>query len=216
MKLFSEEALSALAAGEAVVSGAVRIGTAPNLIRFWGGYGVMVIDGEAYLGVGDRGLVAASEGALGGADVGAEVTLSRVDPDVMAQVDLKALRGQPVVLYRLVFNSTGARLLHAAVYLRGRIDRAQVTEKVGDASVITLGVEGAARGLGRRSERMRTDADQRLIKPDDGGFRHIAYAGDKAIYFGGQKPQRAGSALGGVSAGAAAFINVATRGAIKL
>lgn len=204
MKLFSEDALAALASGDAIVSGAIRIGVAPNLIRFWGGYGAWVIDGEAYQGVGDRGLVSASEGALGGADVGAEVTLSGVDPDVMAAVDLRALRGQPVVLYRLVFNGTGARLLHAAVYLRGRIDRAPVTERVGETSVITLGIEGASRGLGRRSERMRTDADQRLISATDGGFRHIAYAGEKAIYFGGQKPQRAGSAFAG---GAPTFVN---------
>lgn len=216
MKLLSAEALAALASGDNIVAGAVRIGVEPNVLRFWGGHGVFVIDGEAYLGVGDRGLVNASAGALGGAEAGAEVTLSGVDPDVAAGLNLKSLRGAPVVLHRLIFNGTGARLLHAAVYLRGRIDRAPVTETPGGTSTITLGIEGAARGLGRRSERMRTDADQRQILATDGGFRRIAYAAEKSIYFGGQPPARAGQAFGGVGAAAAVFVNMVTRGAIKL
>jgi len=47
---------------------------------------------------------------------------------------------------------------------------------------------------------MRTDADQRLVNATDGGMRHISYAGQKMLYWGGKVPARAGSALGGSSA----------------
>ena len=56
---------------------------------------------------------------------------------------------------------------------------------------------GLAKGLGRKGGRMRTDADQRLIDPDDGFFKNVAYAGAKTLYWGGQRPATAGSALGG-------------------
>jgi hypothetical protein len=62
-------------------------------------------------------------------------------------------------------------------------------------------VESAARGLGRRGARMRTDADQRLVNPNGGFFRHIAFAGQKNLYLGGPKPETAGVALGGSGGG---------------
>lgn len=216
MKSFSAEALAAIASGDVLTSGAVQLGREPNQIRLWGGHGVLAFNGVAYLGIGKRGLVNASGGSLGGSEQGAELTLSNVDPDVIGQVNLKLLRGQPAVLWRLIFNGTGARLLHAEIFLRGRIDRAPKEEMPGGEAIIRVGIEGPARGLGRRGERMRTDADQRMIDPTANGFAAVAYAGEKAINWGGKPPQRAGAAFGGVSPAQAAAINLFTRGAIDL
>lgn len=197
MKSFSTEALAALVSGDNMVSGAVQIGAEPNALRFWGGFGTLAFDGMAFIGVGDRGLVSASAGALGGQEAGAELRLSGVDPDVVAGLDVRSLRGKPAVLWRLIFNGAGSTLLHAGVFLRGRIDRAPIEETPGGSSTIVIGIEGAARGLGRRSERMRTDADQRLISATDSAFKRIAYAGEKAIYWGGKPPARSGAAFNG-------------------
>lgn len=216
MKTFSAEALAAIASGDMMTSGAVQLGREPNQLRLWGGYGVLAFGGVAFQGTGKRGLVSASGGSLGGAEQGAELTLSNVDPDVVGQLKLKLLRGQPAILWRLIFNGTGARLLHAEVFLRGRIDRAPKEETPGGQAVIRVGIEGPARGLGRRSERMRSDADQRMLDPTANGFGAIAYAGDKAINWGGKPPQRAGGAFGGATAGQSAAINFLTRGAIDL
>ena len=196
MKTFSVQAAAAIASGDVLTSGAVWFGGS-TAVGFWGGFGNIVIDGRPYVGIGDRGLVQASGGTLGGAEQGAELTLSGVDADVAAALEVENLRGVPGVIYRLIFNGAGSVLLHAAVYLRGRVDRAPVEETPGGMAKITISVEGAARGLGRRSERMRSHNDQQLIKPGDGGLSRIAYAGDKDIYWGGQPPQRAGGAMGG-------------------
>lgn len=195
MKTFSAEATAALASGDVLTSGAVRLGL-PEPVRFWGGYGPLVIDGEVFGGIGDRGLVEASGGSLGGTAQGAQLTLSGVDPDVVSQIDLQALRGVSVVLWRLLFNGAGSRLLHPAVFLRGRVDRVSTEETPGGTAAIIVDVEGAARGLGRRSERMRTDADQRLILPEDTGLKRVSYAGGKSIYWGGKPPERAGGIAG--------------------
>lgn len=210
MKTFSTEALAAIGSGDVLTSGAVQLGRAPNQVRLWGGYGVLAFDGNAFQGIGKRGLVNASGGSLGGSEQGAELTLSNVDPAVLGGLNLKLLRGQPALLWRLIFNGTGARLLHAEIFLRGRIDRAPVEETPGGDAIVRIAVEGPARGLGRRSERMRTDADQRMIDPTANGFSAVAYAGEKAINWGGKPPQRSGSAFGGYSPGQLTAINFLT------
>ena len=46
---------------------------------------------------------------------------------------------------------------------------------------------------------MRSDADQRLIDASDGFFKNVSFAGEKTLYWGGRKPTRAGTAVGGSS-----------------
>lgn len=194
-KTFSIEARAALASGDVITSGAVRFGLAESAC-FWGGHGPQTINGEAYLGLGDRGLISVSSGTLGGQEQGADLTLSGVDPDVLARLDVRALRGVSVVIWRLIFNGSGRTLLQASVYLRGRVDAAPTEDTPGGASILRLGIEGAARGLGRRSERMRSDADQRLISASDGAMKRVSYAGQKTIYAGGRAPQTAAQLFG--------------------
>lgn len=196
MKSVSAEAIGAMKSGDVIVAGAVRLAT-PDPVRVWGGHGFQVLAGEVYQPLGDRGLVKISAGAVGGAAQGATLELSGVDPDIWSQIDLDELRNVPVVIWRLIFNGSGRTLLHAAVFLRGSVDAAPLEETPGGTSVFRLTVEGPARGLGRRSERMRTDADQRLINPTDGSFRRVSYAKDKLVTWGGKPPVRAGAALGG-------------------
>lgn len=201
MRAYSEDALAALRAGDALVTGAVWFAIPGDPVGFWGGFGNLSIDTYDFVGLGDRGIVKTSSGTLGGAEEVVLLELSGVDPDVAAELDLMSLRGVPVIIWRLLFNGAGSQLLQASVHRRGRVDSAPIEETPTGTSIIKIGVEGAARGLGRRSERMRSDADQRLISATDSGFRRVGFAGEKTIYWGGKPPERAGSAMGGTSAG---------------
>lgn len=196
MRIYSEAAQAALEEGTALAIGAVRLELTTGPWRVWGGFGPLVLDGETYIGIGDRGLVSVAGGQLGGAEQGATLSLSGVDPDAIALVDTLAVRGAPAVLWELLFDQSGANLLDAHVALRGRCDRMPIEDEVGGGSTITLMIEGAVRGLGKRSGRRRTDADQRLIDGDDGGFKAVSYAGEVTLNWGGKPPVRAGSALG--------------------
>lgn len=196
MKNFSAEALAALRSGEAIVSGAVWFGGAES-VGFWGGFGPIGFDGYTFTGVGSEAMIEVTGGALGGQEQGASLTLSNVDPDVVANIELDSLRGVPVIIWRLVFNATGSQLLQASIYLRGRVDTADSNETPAGRAAITLGIETAARGLGRSLGRMRSDADQRLISATDGGLRRVTYAGSKELYFGGRPPQTIAQANGG-------------------
>lgn len=196
MKTYSPEALAALEAGTAIVSGAVEIDLVPPF-RVWGGHGPLTIDGVVFQGVGDRGIASTSGGSLGTAEQGVELSLSGVDPDVLALVDYASVRGAAVVLWELVFDGSGANLLAAQVDHRGRIDRMPREDIPGGASLLKVLIEGAVRGLGRRGARMRTDADQRLYLGTDGGFSRVAYAGQKQLQLGGAKPAPARVVVGG-------------------
>jgi hypothetical protein len=199
VKIYSPEAEAALLAGTASSCGALAILCDPP-VRVWGGYGRIEIDGEQYDGIGDAGLVSSSGGALGGGEQSVTLELSGVEPHVMATFDAAMLRRAPCILYRLIFDGSGTQMLHAEVFTRGSLDQCPVEDTPGGTSTIRAIVETAARGLGRRGGRMRTDADQRLIKAADGGLKAIAYAGQKNLYWGGKRPATAASALGGSAA----------------
>jgi len=166
-------------------------------IRVWGGYGPITIDGQVYLGIGDRGLAQQSAGAIGGVAQGLVLTLSGIEPQLLELLDGDEIKSAAVVLRRLIFASDGKTLLDAHVFDRGRIDTVETDETIGQTATIRASVESAARGLGRAGARQRSDSDQRLINSSDGYFKQAAYAGEKMLYWGGRRPSRSGGAVGG-------------------
>ena len=187
MKVFSAPAQAAIEDGTAIVGGAVEIACDPP-VRVWNGYGPLTLDGHEFTGVGDRGLVRTTNAKIGGAAQAIGLSLSGVDPDVLPLLEADELKGAPTSLRRLIFDGSGRQLLDSHVFSRGRVDTISTDETIGGEAAITAAIEGAARGLGRRGGRMRSDADQRLVDPTDGGMRHVSYAGSKQLYWGGQRP----------------------------
>lgn len=196
MKTLSPAALAALEAGNAIVSGAVEIACTPP-VRVWGGYHPITFDGRTFDPIGDRGLAQVMGGALGDAAQNITLTLSGIDPETLALLDASEIKSAPAVLWRLIFDQTGNTLLDVDVWARGQLDTLPTEEEIGGTAAIIAQLETAAKGLGRRGSRMRSDADQRLIDPSDGFFKNVSYAGEKTLYWGGRRPARAGSALPG-------------------
>lgn len=165
-------------------------------VRIWGGYGNLDIDGDTYLGIGDRGLVQQTANAVGGSAQGLKLTLSSIEPNLLPLLDGDALKGADVTVRRLIFGSDGkAPPLDASVFDRGRVDAVLTTETIGGSATVEIDIESAARGLGHSGARQRSDSDQRLINSNDGYFRNAAYAAEKKLYWGGRKASRAGAVL---------------------
>lgn len=200
MKTIAPAALTALDNGTAIVVGAVEIMCDPP-IRIWGGNGPITLAGNVFDPVGDRGLVKVMGGALGGAATGVTLSLSGIDPDIIEIDDSDEVAGAPTALWRLIFAGDGITLLDAQIWQRGRLDQLTREDEIGGTATFTAQLETAARGLGRSGARIRSDADQRLIKANDGFFKHTSYAGEKTLYWGGRKPQNASSALGATVVG---------------
>lgn len=194
MKSFSDDALAEIVAGTAIVAGAAEVLCDPP-VRAWAGYEPRTIAGQSYTPVGDHGLAQVSGSALGGAEQNITLSLSGIDPALLPLLDASELRDAPTTLHRLIFKGDGRTMLDAQVFTRGRIDQVPVSNTIGGTATIAATVETAARGLGRQGGRMRTDADQRLIDPTDGYDKNVSYAGQKTLYWGGQRPSTASSAL---------------------
>lgn len=199
MKIFSPAAMAEIRKGTAIVSGAVEI-LCRDPIRLWGGYGRLPIEGETYEPIADRALAQVSGQALGGAAQNVNLTLSGIEPEALELLDAEEVKRAPATLRRLIFSGDGKRMLDQHVFTRGRLDPLTVRDVIGGAASIATSIESAARGLGRRGGRMRTDADQRLIKSDDGFFKNVSFAAGKVLYWGGQKPATAAQATGAIPA----------------
>lgn len=197
MKTWNPAALAAWASGEALETIAVHI-SGPIEWRVWAGTGALPLGGPVFTGVGDQvGASVAFTGAKGAAEQGLTLSLGGLDPKVLDMVPLTPWKRAPAVIYRLVFSGAGTVLLDWKAHHRGRIDDLWREDTPGGVSSILAVVEGAARGLGRSRGRMRTDSDQRLIDPNDGGFRHVTYAGEKKLQLGGNPPTSARGGGGG-------------------
>lgn len=202
MKTLSASALAALDDGTAIVCGAVEVLCAPA-VRAWSGWSLLTFDGRTFDPVGDRGLVQVAGGALGGSAQGITLSLSGIDAETLALLNAGSLQGASTTLWRLIFAGDGLTLLDFHVWGRGRFDQLVREEEIGGTAALSAQLETAARGLGRRGGRMRSDADQRLVKANDGFFRNVSFAGQKTLYWGGRVPANAGAALGGGSGGGA-------------
>jgi hypothetical protein len=198
MKIAPEAAQAAIEAGTATSSGAVYIACDPP-VALWGGYGDLVLgegeDAVTYTGIGDRGLVTVSSGAVGGAEQDVNLELDGIEPQALGLFDASLLRRAPVVVQRLIFDASGTVLLMAYPFTRGRLGPISKVETPKGAAVIRASVEGASRGLGKSGGRMRSDADQRLNDPDDAGLSVVSFANQKTLYLGGKPPATAGQAL---------------------
>lgn len=205
MRVYSDAALAAMASGKAIVNGALAIYCDPPVFVWGGPKGVVLsLDGEDYLGVDDREIGQVTGGAVGGSAQNITLTLSGIDPDLLALLDADEVQQAPAKVYRLLYDGTGRTLLDARIYKRGRLDDISVLETIGGAATVGVTIESAARGLGRSGKRMRSDADQRLIDPIDGFLKHVSYAATKTIYFGGKK-----ATVGATSTGLARAVEVA-------
>lgn len=196
MKVIDPDALDALDEGTGIVVGAVEIASDP-VLRVWGGHAPITFDGRTFEPVGDRALVEVAGGALGDAAQSITLSLSGIDAETLELLDAAEVAGAAAVLWRLIFDGSGTQLLGFNVWGRGKLDTLVTEEDIGGTAAITVKLETPARGLGRRGGRMRSDADQRLIDPDDGFFKNTAFAAEKTLYWGGPRPARAGTALGG-------------------
>lgn len=200
MKSITPAGLGALSDGTGIVFGAVEISSTPP-IRVWGGLKPVTFDGRTFQPVGDKSLVQVAGGALGNAAQSITLSLSGIDGETLALLDASEVSGAGVILWRLIYDKSGTQLLDFTVWARGRLDTLPTEDEIGGTATITARLETPARGLGRRGSRLRSDADQRLLDANDGFFKNVAYAAEKELYWGGPKPQRAGSVVNGGNSG---------------
>lgn len=206
MKDFTTAAMAEIVKASAILAGAVEI-LAGDPVRVWSGHGLLPLDGNTYDPLGNREIGIATGAAIGGVAQNLTLSLSGLEPDLLELLDAASVRSAPVAVWTLIFDGSGETMLDSFVHKRGRVDRVIVRETSGGTATISVEVEGPGRGLGRKTGRMRSDADQRLIDATDGGMRNVTFAAEKTLYWAGRRPARAGAALGGSGRGYGDYVN---------
>ena len=152
-----------------------------GVTHIWSGVGTVTFNGNTYAGVGSLGSIG---DIAEGTDVkaqGTSITLSGIDPALMADSLNDIQLGAPCTIWMATF-SGGAITAAYQLYV-GTVDRPVMP--IGPTSMqITLALENKLLNLQRPNMRRYTSADQRIYYTDDIGFHWVEPLSDMALRWG--------------------------------
>lgn len=190
--------LSVIAAGGYASTYTLLFDLPTGIKGFWGGSGLLTIDGIDYVGAGS---LIQMEALAAGTDLSASpvsVTLRAVPeqgltPDVLATIDDEDYKGRPAAIGVVFFARNDGTLKLMLPRWRGYIDTVTHDWDVGANNVLTGSLEPRSLDHSRRGFRVRGDADQRLIDPDDTFYLHAATVASEQVTYGRASPTTAGA-----------------------
>jgi hypothetical protein len=149
-------------------------------IHCWSGVGNLVYGGNTYIGVGDLGRI---DAITEGSDVeayGTSVTLSGIDPVLLAECLTDIQLGAPATIYFALIDGNGSILGTPYPLFVGTVD--QPTMQIGTKTVsISLALENKLANLLRANQRRYTNADQQIYYPGDTGLSMVEELNDQAL-----------------------------------
>lgn len=189
MRSFDSDTLDLLDSGRIVTRALMEFQFGTGTYGFWDGVGTMVYAGLTYVGAGS--LISIDDldyvSDLSSAAITFRLTAvpnSDLTPDVLASIESETYHGRPVILRRAYIHPDTRALVSVERIWRGYLDQVSHSYTIGGEAVLEMSCESRARDNTRRGYRTYSDADQRRIDADDGGFRHAATAAAQTIYWG--------------------------------
>lgn len=152
-------------------------------VRLHTGLGDLIFNGETYLGRGAAiGIDLPGETAAVRAS-GGTVTLSGVDPSVLALADTEHYQGRPISIWLGAKDATGALIADPDPAFVGIMDVIEPEDSAASARVIVT-IENRSALLDKAIERRLTPEDQALTYPDDRGFEFVAGLAQRVVQWG--------------------------------
>lgn len=153
---------------------------------YFSGQGEFVWSGITFNGAGNLFALSAIGGVSDGTAVGLGIRLNGdaragLDASALATIESIQYRNAPVLVWRGYLHPETYALLSVEPVFRGRLDTIEHAITEGGDAFMTASVESGAIDLGRSGYRMRTDADQRLIDPNDGSLRNVQLVATREI-----------------------------------
>lgn len=148
----------------------------------WTGVGNLVYNSQTYIGVGSFAKMGSIKEGTDVQAYGTSVTLSGIDPVLLAECMNDIKPGAPAKLW---FGGLSNGNIVGTPYLlfSGTMDQPSVSVGV-DTISITLALESRMMNLSIPSNRRYTSADQRLKYPTDIGFSWVEQLNDLALSWG--------------------------------
>lgn len=174
-------AAKAAAADETVVrSLAVELDFPAGFVRWNSSPSDIVINGDAFLGLGALGTISAAEEGIELRSYGMTVGVTGVPRDAVAIALGQAYQGRRGTVWEVILDgTTWLPVSDPFVIFRGRMDQMDIT--LGSSAEVTVKLENRLTDWERPRIRRYTDAEQRRRDAADGSFRFLAATTEKEI-----------------------------------
>jgi len=185
MRTMTNQMLAALSAPALRLAIFVQISFAASTEYLWSGVGSIVWNGHTWLGIGSTGKISVIEDSATIEAKGIVLTLSGIDPVLVADALQEIQLGAPVIVYLGLFDTSSPPALIAdpITAWSGRVD--QPTFDVGgEAASIALNCENRLLDMNISVERRYTHEDQQIDYPGDFGFQFVLGIQEITIYWG--------------------------------
>lgn len=154
-----------------------------GIVYIWSGSGPFSWSGHTWLGVGTFGSISTIEEAGTVEAKGVTLTLSGIDPAMLADALQEFQTGAPVVIYLGMFDSSGGLISSPITAWAGRMD--QPTIEVGAAAAtISIACENRLLEMNVAYDRRYTQDDAVIDYPGDRGFSFVNSIQEQNIAWG--------------------------------
>jgi hypothetical protein len=149
----------------------------------WSGLGAIVWNGHTWTGIGSLGSVSTIEEGANVQARGATLTLSGLDPAILAQVMTQYKVTAPVTIWLGLRDTSGALIPDPIISFRGRMDQPTLTVN-GPSGTLNINCENRLIDMNVSVESRYTDQDQKLTYPDDRGLEWVNAIQSITIFWG--------------------------------
>jgi hypothetical protein len=184
MPFFSDTIAAALGGSTVRASLLAFLDFAGDPRRVWGGFGVLkTTDSNEWSGLGEFGTVSGLDASIGTSASPMKLTLSGVDPDMVAKAANSAadVKGRTAAIYLQFFDPHWQPLDMPYALRTGAMDVMTHEATGADTRTITLAVEGRWTARRRPISGLYADRDQEARFPGDLGLVQVATLVNKAI-----------------------------------
>ncbi|WP_414898435.1 hypothetical protein [Rhodovulum sp. YEN HP10] len=154
--------------GDRILGLLVRCRFDSGEVNMFTGYGEVEWEGVTYLGAGQMLSIGEAQATSGEGIPGLSITLSGLDPEVVARAELEEFQRRRVTVFLALFDETG-QIETADVLFDGVADTME-SDDGPDTATTTLTLEPRSMALGRKFPCYYLPEDQEQRFPGDKGF----------------------------------------------
>lgn len=181
-RAMSTAMLAAINASELFPAIFVEATFATGPVYVWSGMGSITWNAQTWVGIGSLGSISTIDEGSTVEAKGIALTLSGIDPTLLADVLGEFSLGQPVTVYLGLFNG-GALIDHPITSWAGRMDQPTI-EVDGKAAMITINCESRLLDMNTAVDRRYTADDQQRDWPGDLCFNFVNAIQEMTLYWG--------------------------------
>ncbi len=160
----------------------VELAFRDNVIRVWSGRGSTTFNGHTWSGIGSFGAISTIDEGTTVEARGITLTMSGIDPTMLAEALQEIELGAPVTVYLGMFDGSSL-IADPVVSWSGRLDQSTF-EIGGESATLSINCESRLLDMNVAVDRRYTFDDQQIDHPGDLGLMFVTSIQEKTIFWG--------------------------------